>query len=178
LVTNPALLDDDMRGLVTNPILDDEGMRGLVTNPALLDDDMRGLVTNPILDDAGMRGLVTDPSLLEGVRGPVSKADFGVPNLESLMGDYAGDYTPPLSLAKFDEETLNAYAKEIGGIAAGDSEESPIDRILMDVRTNTLPVEDAVTELVKVGLPEDAAVNIIIAHTEDFTPGIPGVMGS
>jgi hypothetical protein len=126
---------------------------------------------NPILDDLGLRGLL--------IQGPL--ADFGVPNLEDLTTQYTGDYTPPVSLARFDEASLNEFTRQIGGPEASVPEESPIERILMDVRNNTIPVEDAVTELVEIGLPEDAAVNIIISHTEDFTSGltsgIPGVIG-
>jgi len=126
---------------------------------------------NPILDDLGLRGLLTQGSL----------ADFGAPNVEDLTRQYTGDYTPPVSLARFDEASLNEYTRQIGGSEASVPEESPIERILMDVRNNTIPVEDAVTELVDIGLPEDAAVNIIISHTEGLTSGltsgIPGVTG-
>jgi len=122
---------------------------------------------NPILDDLGLRGLLT--------QGPL--ADFGASNLEDLTTQYAGDYTPPVSLARFDEASLNEFTRQIGGPEASVPEESPIERILMDVRNNTIPVEDAVTELVDIGLPEDAAVNIIISHTEGLTSGIPEVIG-
>jgi len=191
LATNPTLLDDDMRGLATNPTLLDEGMRGLVTNPTLLDEGMRGLVTNPTLLDEGMRGLVTDPTmigddlrgvvtdptLLEGMRGPVSKADFGVPNLEGLMGQYAGDYTPPVPLAQFDEETLDRLTRQQGEGGADVLAESPVEQILRDVRDGVLPADDAVTELTNIGLPKTDAIDIIISHTEGLTPGIAGVIG-
>jgi len=191
LVTNPTLLDEGMRGLATNPTLLDEGMRGLVTNPTLLDEGMRGLVTNPTLLDEGMRGLVTDPTmigddlrgvvtdptLLEGMRGPVSKADFGVPNLEGLMGQYAGDYTPPVPLAQFDEETLDRLTRQQGEGGADVLAESPVEQILRDVRDGVLPADDAVTELTNIGLPKTDAIDIIISHTEGLTPGIAGVIG-
>jgi len=177
LATNPTLLDDDMRGLATNPTLLDEGMRGLVTNPTLLDEGMRGLVTDPTMIGDDLRGVVTDPTLLEGMRGPVSKADFGVPNLEGLMGQYAGDYTPPVPLAQFDEETLDRLTRQQGEGGADVLAESPVEQILRDVRDGVLPADDAVTELTNIGLPKTDAIDIIISHTEGLTPGIAGVIG-
>jgi hypothetical protein len=146
-----------------NPILDDRDLRGLVTDPTMIGDDLQGVVT--------------DPTLLEGMRGPVSKADFGVPNLEDLMGQYAGDYTPPVPLAQFDDETLDRLTRQQGEGGADVLAESPIEQILMDVRTGTLPAEDAVAELVTIGLPKTDAINIIISQTEGLTSGIPGVIG-